>query len=231
MGERLSTGIDAIDRRMSGGIERGSLIAVLAGPAMQSEALLHELIETRPTLYLTTLRDTSSVENDLEKLSTDDVFVEYAGKSQKMDNELLKQMTGSRSYMPSFTYEDNILDTAYEMVSKVDEQANVILDPVNPLEEAEPKDAYREVLNQLKTTVLDTGGLGVLHCITLEEPPALRDVTLTVADVVWNLDLVSLSDTMEYQLTVPKNRGGEPVLDEASIVLDADVWVDDSRNI
>lgn len=230
-GDTLSTGIDTIDRRMSGGIEPGSLVALVAGPTMQSEALLHELIEMRPTLYLTTLREPSAVENDLERLATDEVFVEYAGKSQQMDNEFLKEMTGSRSYTPTFMDDDNVLDTVYEMVREVDERANVILDPVNPLEEAEPRDAYREVLNELKTTVMDTGGVGVLHCITLEDAPALRDVTLTFADVVWELDLVSLSGTMEYQLTIPKNRGGTPVLEETSIVVDSEVWVDDSRNI
>lgn len=36
---------------------------------------------------------------------------------------------------------------------------------------------------------------------------------------------------MEYQMTIPKNRGGVPVLDETSIVIDSDIWVDESRTI
>lgn len=229
--ERLSTGIDAIDRHMSGGIEPGSLIALIAGPTMQSEAILHELIKMRPTLYLTTLREATAVEEDLDRLSTDNVFVEYAGAAQTMDNELLGQITGSRSYTPSFTNDGTLLDAVYETIQDIDRQANVILDPVNPLEETDNKDAYREVLNELKTTMLDTGGIGILHCITLEELPPFRDVTLALADIVWELNLVSLTNKMEYQLTIPKNRGGTPVLNEISIVLDNNVWVDESRNI
>jgi KaiC/GvpD/RAD55 family RecA-like ATPase len=229
--ERLSTGIDAIDRHMSGGIEPGSLVALIAGPTMQSEAILHELIEMRQTLYLTTLRGATAVEEDLERLSTDDVFVEYAGADQTMDNELLGQITGSRSYTPSFTNDGTLLDTVYDFVTDLDQRANVILDPVNPLEETDNKNAYREVLNKLKTTMLDTGGIGILHCITLEDSPPFRDVTLALADTVWELNLVSLTNTMEYQLLIPKNRGGTPVLDDISIVLEKDVWVDESRNI
>lgn len=228
---RLSTGIDAIDRHMSGGIEPGSLIALIAGPTMQSEAILHELVEMRPTLYLTTLREPGAVENDLDRLSTDEVFVEYAGAARTIDNEFLRQITGSRSYTPSFANDETLLDTVYEILQDLDQQANVVLDPVNPLEETENKDAYREVLNELKSRMLDTGGIGILHCITLDELPPFRDVTLALADVVWELDLVSLTNAMEYQLSIPKNRGGSPVLDEISIVLDNDVWVDESRNI
>lgn len=230
-GSRLSTGIDAIDRHMSGGIKPGSLVALIAGPTMQSEAILHELIEMRPTLYLTTLREPNAVENDLDRLSTDDVFVEYAGATRMMDNEFLRQITGTRSYTPSFANDETLLDTVYEILQDVDQQANVVLDPVNPLEESKNKDAHREVLNELKSTMLDTGGIGILHCITLEELPPYRDVTLALADVVWELDLVSLTNTMEYQLSIPKNRGGSPVLDDISVVLDNDVWVDESRNI
>ena len=229
--QRLSTGIDAVDRHMSGGIEPGSLIALMAGPTMQSEAILHQLIEMRQTLYLTTLRAATAVEDDLERVSADDVFVEYAGADRTMNNELLREITGSRSYTPSFTNEGTLLDTVYEMVQDVDRQANVILDPVNPLEETDNKSAYAEVLNELKTAILETGGIGILHCITLEEAPRFRDLTLTLADVVWDLKLVSLTNELEYQLTIPKNRGGTPVLDEISIVFENNVWVDESRNI
>ena len=36
---------------------------------------------------------------------------------------------------------------------------------------------------------------------------------------------------LEYQLTIPKNRGGTPVLEETTIVIDSDVWIDESRAI
>jgi KaiC/GvpD/RAD55 family RecA-like ATPase len=231
MGEKLSTGIDAIDRQMAGGIRPGSLLAIVAGPTMQSEALIHKMLEMRPTLYLSTLRRPSAVEDDLSRLPTDEVFVEAASKPQMLDNDRLKELTGTRTYTSSFLNQDKLLDRVYEMVRDVNEQANVVIDSVNPLEETDQKSAYRDVLNELKSTMLETGGVGILHCITLEDSPPFRDVTLTLADVVWELNLASLSNKLEYQMTIPKNRGGAPVLDETSIVIDSDIWVDESRNI
>lgn len=252
MGPKLSTGIDGIDRHLSGGLEPGCTVALLASPAMQSERLLHELIAHRPTLYLTTLREPDSVREDLERVANDDVWVEFVGTERPTADERLEHVTttGDRNAVADGqpggvnghrTVSDDqdsvtgatsdILDTTYETLHSVNQQANVILDPVNPLEESRDRERYREVLNELKSTMLATGGVGVLHCITHRDPPSFRDVTLAIADVVWELDLVSLQNRLEYQLTIPKNRFGPPVLEENSIVFDSRVWVDESRNI
>lgn len=231
MVEELSTGIDAIDRQMDGGIKPGSLLAIVAGPTMQSEALIHKLLEMRPTLYLSTLREPDAVRDELSRLPTDEVFVKSACKPHMMDNDNLKELTGTRTFTSSFLNHDKLLDQVYENIRDVNEEANVVIDSVNPLEETEQKSSYRGVLNELKSTMLATGGVGILHCIRLQDSPAFRDVTLTLADVVWQLDLVSLTNKMEYQMTIPKNRGGAPVLEETSIVIDSDIWVDESRNI
>lgn len=87
MGEELPTGIDAIDRQIAGGIRPGSHLAIGAGPTMQSEALIHKMLEMRPTLYLSGLREPSAVEDELSRLPTDHVFVESASKPHMIDND------------------------------------------------------------------------------------------------------------------------------------------------
>jgi hypothetical protein len=67
--------------------------------------------------------------------------------------------------------------------------------------------------------------------VTLEDAPPLRDVTLAISDVVFELDLVQLTNEMQYQLTIPKNRGGTPLLEETAVKFDSEVWIDDTRNI
>jgi len=229
MRERVSTGIEAIDRELAGGVEPGSLVAVVAGPAMQSEALLRQMAGTQQTLYLTTLRDPVAVEQTFD--ADADIFVKDVRSRRSMENEFLENAPGSKSYWLSFDNSDSVLDTVYETVRKIDRQLNVVVDPTNPLEEADNRDAYSEVLNELKSRLLDTGGLGVLHCVTLEEQPTLRDVTLTICDVVIELELASLNRRQEYQLRIPKNRGGTPLLEDTTLVIDAEVWIDESRNI
>ena len=217
----LPTGIDALDRRLSGGIDAGSLLAVVAAPTSQSERLLHSLMAQRRSVYITTVRKPEAIRNDLDDGRADrDVRVEYAGARHSMDNEFLKAVTGNPA-----------LDTVYDVVESVGTGQNVIIDPTNVLEESEQPTAYREVLNRLKSRLLDTGGLGVLHCITEDDPPGLRETTLTIADVVWKLDLTRQSDGFQYQLTIPKNRSGNPILEEISLMIESDIWIDDSRTI
>jgi archaellum biogenesis ATPase FlaH len=230
MTEKLSTGIEELDRELSGGIEPGNLVSVIAGPATQSEALFHELIEQRPSLYLSTLREAEAVEQSLSGLS-DELFIKDVLGERRMERESLKEITGTRGYSMSIGTADGVLDTVYETIDQIDRRMNVVLDPINPLEETDERGAYRDVLNKFKSKTLETGSMGVLHCITLEDAPPLRDVTLAISDVVIEIDLVSLTNEMQYKLAIPKNRGGSPMLDETTIKFDKEVWIDDTRNI
>lgn len=231
---RLSTGIPSLDRRLDGGLNPGSVLAIIASPASQSEALIHELMQERPTLYVSTLRRPAAIEDaipaDVERKQ--DVHVEYAGERPSMDDEFMRQITGNRIHsVANGSSGGASVENVYEVIGKVTDQANVVLDPTNTLERSGEADAYREMLNRLKSTMLETNGLGVLHAIAQDDVPALRETTLLVADVVWELELVSMINGLEYQLVVPKNRGHTPILEEISLKIDPEVWIDDSRNI
>lgn len=229
----LSTGIAALDRRLDGGLSRGSVLAIVASPASQSEALIHELMRERPTLYVSTLRRPAAIEDafpsDIDRQV--ESHVEYAGGRPSMDDEFMRKITGTRIHSMGSETGGASIENVYEVIGKVGDTANVVLDPTNTLERSGEADAYREMLNELKSIMLRTGGLGILHAITQEEAPALRETTLLVADVVWELELVSMVNGLEFQLVVPKNRGSSPILEEISLKIDTEVWVDDSRNI
>lgn len=230
MTEKLSTGIEGLDRELSGGIEPGSVLSVIAGPATQSESLFHEMIKERPTLYLTTLREAAAVEERLDGFD-ENLFVKDVLGKRTMDREFMKEITGSRGYSTTVGDDNGTLDTVYETIEQVDREMNVIVDPVNPLEETDEKDAYREVVNRFKSKAIETGGLAIMHCISSGEGPPLRDVTLAISDVVVELKLVSGTNEQQYLLTIPKNRGGKPMLDETQVKFDSTVWIDDTRNI
>jgi len=228
---RVSTGVPTLDRRLNGGLRAGSVLAVIAPPASQSEVLLQSLMDERPSLYVSTVRRPEAVRAGLTTSHDADFAVEYAGKERAMENEFLQELTDERSFSLQTPGDSSPLDDVYDAISRVDGRANVIVDSTNPLETTGDAAAYRSVLNALKTRVLDTGGLGVLHCIDHDTAPDLRATTLTVADVVWRLQFVSLSNGVEYRLTVPKHRGGEVLTEQLSVVLGRDVHIDDTRNI
>lgn len=230
-GERLATGIEGIDRELSGGLEPGSLLAVRAGPATQSEALLHTLMERRPTLYLSTLRTAEAVRGRLDGRFAE-LLVEDVLGPQTMDNERSTDLLGTRTRSVSQTETTaGALDGVYEALDRVDRRMNVLIEPINPLERTDFRTGYRELLTKLKSTAVETGGLAVLHCVRPDQPPELRDVTLTISDVVVDLELTRDRGDLEYQLTIPKNRGGTTLLEKTTVKFDSRVWIDDTRAI
>lgn len=217
-----------MDRRLGGGLDAGSLLAIVAPPASQSEVLIDKLIEQRPSVYLTTVRTPEAVKAHIETHERRDVRFESVSGMPSTDDALLRALSDEST--PA-TAEDNVLASTYDAICRVDDRPHVVVDPSNPLERTDRPDVYRGVLNRLAAQLRDTDGLGIVHCLTEDTPPELRDITLAMADVVWQLDIVSSMNEVEYQLRVPKNRGGAPILEGIPLVLETDVWVDDSRNL
>ncbi len=231
--QKLSTGVEAIDRQLEGGLPPGNLLALVTPPGSQSESLVHHLMRERPTKYLSTLRWNDAVEDGLRGVHDfeADVTVEYVGKSATMDNKFFKEVTGNRAPSIASTDENVLLNGVYDAIEAVDRTSNVVVDPTNPLERTEKRNAYQEVLNYFKQRMIETESIGVLHCIASDSVPPLRGTTLTVADTVWELEIVSVPTGIEHQLTIPKNRGGNTVSEKISLEINRQVHVDNSRNI
>lgn len=235
MGGNKPTGIPTVDRRLNGGLHSGDILSIVAPPATQSQTLMYQLMKQRPTVYVTTLRSASSIERDMEMRGSRDLTyqVEAIGSTISMDNELLRDLTGSRAYKTNSAVKEDPLDDLYDILESIDETCNVIVDPTNPLERGNDRDAYVEVLKKLSVSMQENDGIGVLHCSTLEEAPPFREETLMVSDVVWEFDVVETTKSdVEYQMRVPKNRGGNVVLEVLSLEIGKNqVTVDDSRAI
>jgi KaiC/GvpD/RAD55 family RecA-like ATPase len=233
MPEELSTGVAGLDRRLDGGLEAGSLLAIVTPPAAQSNALIHELMEERPTRYITTMRSLAAIERELDLAFNGDVSttVEEVSDTLALDNDALKQLTDDRTYTAEVGNSGAVLDDVYEQIQQIDGGTNLVIDAANPLERSDRRNAYQGLLNELKETVLEEDSLGVLHCITLEDVPSLRETTLTTADVVWELDIGSVGRGVEFQMQIPKNRTGTAVLDDITLKIGREVRIDDSRNI
>jgi archaellum biogenesis ATPase FlaH len=232
---KLQTGISALDRRLGGGLEPGDLLALVAPPAGQSQTLLYQLMNERPTVYVSTLRPESSVQRDLDKRGGVDppYRIETTGSDLTMEGELIRELTGSRTYTGNSAVKDDPLDDLYDLIESIDGSVNVIVDPANPLERGDSRQAYNETLSFLSLRLEETDSIGILLCHASDPQPPFRDLTLIVADVVWELDIVSTAkDNIEYKLRVPKNRGGDVITEDLSLdIRRRSVTVDDSRAI
>lgn len=207
MPNRLRTGIDVLDRMLDGGIPAGSVIALNAAPASQSELLLYELTATRRTLYLSTKRSSAAVQDALDRVNT------------RVGNPNIQELKS-----------DAPIDHATHELRALPEECNLIIDPMDPLEDAESS-RYENFMNAVQTHMINTDGLTFLHCLNGHSLPPQRDTTEYMADVVFDLDTSVRGDMIENRLTVPKFRGGRALEEPIKLELRERVSVDTSRDI
>lgn len=207
MSERLRTGIEVLDRKLEGGIPAGSIVSMQAAPASQAELFLYELTATRGTLYLSLDRSEDAVAASIEHSTTrtGDPTVRHVGGDAPLDN-------------------------AAKLVSALPDASNLIIDPIDVLEHGEGA-RYRNFLNELQNHIYNTGSLAIAHCLDGAEVPQLRDTTLHMSDIVFNLETRVNGDRIENRLTVPKFRGGAAVSDVIKLELGEEVAIDTSRDI
>lgn len=206
MAERLPTGIDVLDRRIDGGLPAGSVVAFATPPASQGELLLYQLTAARPTLYLTTDRTEEAVSDaiDRTRAPTGDPAIRFVTGDAPLENarRLYKQTSGA---------------------------INVVVDPVDPLEDVE-RPRYQNFVNDLQNHMRNTGGLAVLHCLK-GTGTDLRALTQHMADVVLDLHQEIDGTEVETRLAVPKFRGGRALTETVKLELAEQVEIDTSRDI
>lgn len=209
---RLSTGVPELDRQFAdatsqGGVPVGSLVVVESPPGSQVEPLVWSFMTERPSVYVPTLRDGDAVRAEL-----DDV------------------VAGAEYTVRDVGFDTPVRDCS-EVVELVDREANVVLDPVTPLEE-KGGDRFVKFLNGLKRHVTNTGGVALLLAPSVESADAqARRRTLGVADTVWELRTEADASSVETYLFVRKFRGGEVPDEPVSLDVGRRVRVDTSRDI
>jgi KaiC/GvpD/RAD55 family RecA-like ATPase len=205
---RLNTGIDVLDRKLGGGLPAGSLVALWARPASQAELFLYELTATRGTLYLSLDRTAQSINASIEQTPA------------RTGDPTVRHISGEAP-----------LDNAGKLVSALPQKSNLIVDPVDVLESQEPPSRFRSFMNDLQNHLVNTGSLGVMHCLDGRSVPPLRDSTEHFADVVFELETTTTNDEVENRLAIPKFRGGRAPADIIKLELVEEVSIDTSRDI
>lgn len=204
--DRVPTGIAMLDRHLDGGLKPGSITGLVAPPASQVNPLFYSLLENRSWLYVSTYRSERAVVEELSDLLSSSVDVEHVGveRPARNLNRALNDLNGNR---------------------------HVIVDTMNPIEEVTNRRRYTALLNGLKEYLLDSDRIAVLHCTRRDGVPPLRETTLTMTDVVWQLDLEVSDTNVENRMIIPKYRSRRTVDEVIKLDLGQEVTVDNSRNI
>ncbi|MFB6114132.1 MAG: RAD55 family ATPase [Halodesulfurarchaeum sp.] len=207
MADRLSTGVEVLDRELAGGLPEGSVVAYQAPAASQGELLLYELTRPRTTLYLTTDRTEDAVADAIDQTNapTGSPKIELINGEDPVD-------AARRAFRGAF------------------EEMTVIIDPVDTLERVE-RARYEMMLNELSNHMQNTRGIAFLHCLEGPNEPPLRATTQHMADVVFDLDVSVSGDELDTRLAVRKFRGGRVPSETIKLDLAERVRVDTSRDI
>lgn len=194
-GDRLETGVDAIDHLLDGGVRPGSIVALCADPASVSELVLAATTTTRGTLYLSTQRSELAVRHGLET-STLQVG---APTVRALDDE-------------------SPIDQATGLVNALPNGANLLVDTATDLERSD-RSTYVEFLNGVKERLLETNSVAVFHCLTgtADSVTEHRLETIHHADVVVELETVDRDRRVEHVLTIAKHRGQRPPREKATL--------------
>lgn len=207
----LSTGLRELDRQIRGpdgedGIPSGSIVAVESPPGAQVEPLVWSFMTERPSVYVSTLRSGDAVRDELGEVVPD---ADYTVRDVGFDTP--------------------VRDCS-DIVELVDTEANVVVDPVTPLEDR-GGDRYVKFLNDLQRHLTNVGGVALLLAPSVGEGQRVRQQTLGIADMVWRLHTEADHNSVESYLVVRKFRGGELPDDPVSVDLGRRVSVDTSRDI
>jgi hypothetical protein len=172
-----STGVDALDDLLSGGVPTGGLVALLADPGSPAERLLYAASAANHTRYLTALRSPAEVRDGLAAHGAEETVV--------------AAVSG-----------DDLLSGPTEHLSGLEEGSLLVVDPVTEAEQG-GREAYRDLLERLKRTLRETESVGLLYCPRTTPPTLRRDLTLGLADHVWSLSV----ERTEPRLWVRRARG------------------------
>ena len=207
MGDRLATGIAALDRELEGGLPTGRVVLLTAPADSQAELLVSRIANGPDTAYLSSERPASSVRSAME---TTDVSVD----------ELTVYDVGT---------DTPILDSIRYLRESIDQEL-VVVDPVDALEGG-GRDQYREFLVALGRQMDATDATALLYALDEPSTPTARTLTAYMADVVLNLETTVRDGTVYNRLTVPKYRGGAAFEESMRLELTERVGVDTSRDI
>lgn len=211
---RLTTGIDALDRNLAGGLPPGRLLTFLAPADTQSELLVKQLAAEHDCLYLSTLRPKWEVEEEVSD------FVQRALADRSVVNNVkIEQLkSGDR------------LDDARQHIQDISDPSIVIVDSINELEDTET-DRYVRFLDNVKERLWETGSVGVFFGIESQEVPKNRSITLRRADMIWQLRRSVSAQDIEHLLVISKFRSGRALSEPLKLELTDEVGVDTSRDI
>jgi len=187
------TGVKILDEEELRGIPKGTTIAVIGEPDSAAELLLHSLAATgRNTEYITTLRSSKGLKDDIKRARLEDKVTE-------------KQIDENLSIRDVYTATDDLKDLIPKSASRVND-GNLIIDSFSNIDDDKKINFARQIHSKTKKN----SGLTYLYFVasdTSELSKNEREI-LQLVDGVFNVKKsIFGEDNIENYLYINKLRG------------------------
>ena len=226
----VPTGIMLLDRRLDGGIPRGSFVCVYGEPIAMPEVFLYQFATVTKTYYFTTQRAAKFVRKDMERLNLDAgnvVFIDIY--SQYYLNEYGQFVVEDR-------YRDKeIFDFVGDRLSKIledDADYNIVVDSISFFFNLDVEWGLKEwLINKLYTISKERGIVTYGYLIKGLHPSHVVKKVLDISDVVFDIDSERVGERLVSKFALPKIRGKRPITEYFRFYIEEGVQVDTSRDI
>lgn len=205
MVNKISVGVSNLDKKLGGGLRRGSLVTLQTPASSNSDVLVSEFISGNDTTYVTTQRSKKAVSMSFSETKQFDT-----------DNVEIIEATGE-------DLESQIIDTLEHSSSDI-----FIIDKIDELEN-HPN--YLKILRQLQEQAYESSA--VCYLIRCEDGESNGERTRSVSDYVFEFSIKFDGNKLVNRLAVTKSRFGSTINEvmKLDISLENGVSLDTSRDI
>ena len=225
----VPTGIILIDRRLDGGLPKGSLVCIYANPVGMLEAFLYQFASVRKTYYFNTSRPAKCILQDMHSMGFE-ADVEFIDIFNQYYLNEYGQCTPGDPYRNK-----EIFDFVYgqlDRLSQKEEEYNVIFDSISFFLKLNIDISFKEcLLNKIYLTAKQTENLFYIYLLKNTHAPDSVYPILDLSDVIFDIDITKIGDRWVNVLSIPKIRGKQPISESFRYYISEGVVIDTARDI
>jgi KaiC/GvpD/RAD55 family RecA-like ATPase len=227
---RLSTGLDILDRTLNGGIPKGSLIYFNAEPVSQPEIFLFEFTTPRKTYYFSTDKSADNLKRHMAELNFSFDNIEFIDIRQEYYDDIFVTSTEhGESERRLYELIDSKLDYIY---STGESNYTIIFDHFSFLVDMNiDVHALKNLLHKIYEMDKERESTCILLVLKGIHDRRIETIFQNVCDVIFDVDVENKGDKMAFKLSIPKIRSGSPVVEYIRFKVTDRVNIDTSRDI
>ncbi|MCD5409895.1 MAG: RAD55 family ATPase [Methanocellales archaeon] len=206
MNMKKSTGIQALDRRLGGGLPNGSVVLFRSSPRSMSEIFLYYFATAQKAYYFATDRGAKYIKQNISDfgLNTDnisfiDIYNEYRKNIGRAGDDKRDEMI-----LAYFSAEIEKLRKNKDFVCVIDTYSFFLELDVG-------HGRIRELLDQIYDMTKETNSVSYLYVLKGIYEDKIVEAHSNTCDVIFDIESERVGENMYNRLIIPKIRGIFPV--------------------